>query len=133
MHTIVVDEYGGLRGLVTLEDIIEEIFGDINDEFDEETPLGYRREDDHTVVFEGKMPLTDVCRVLNIDITTFEAVQGESESLGGLLLELFSRLPKAGDETTYNGFVFQVLAADDKRINEVRVRKVMVPVEQAQP
>ena len=120
---IVVDEYGGTRGLVTLEDIIEEIFGDINDEFDEEAPDGYRREDDRTVVFEGKVLLTDVCRVLNVDATTFETVQGESESLGGLLLELFNRLPKPGDETSYAGFHFLVLSADDKRINEVRVVK----------
>lgn len=120
---IVVDEYGGTRGLVTLEDIIEEIFGDINDEFDEETPEGYRREDERTVVFEGKVPLTDVCRVLNVDSMTFEAVQGDSESLGGLLLELFSRLPKPGDETAYAGFRFVILSADDKRINEVRVTR----------
>jgi gliding motility-associated protein GldE len=120
---IVVDEYGGTRGLVTLEDIIEEIFGEINDEFDDETPVGYRREDDRTVVFEGKIPLTDVCRVLNVDANTFEAVQGDSESLGGLLLELFNRLPKPGDETMYGGFTFHVLSADDKRINEVRVVK----------
>jgi putative hemolysin len=124
---IVVDEYGGTRGLVTLEDIIEEIFGDINDEFDDETPVGYRREDERTVVFEGKIPLTDVCRVLNVDATTFETMQGDSESLGGLLLELFSRLPKAGDETTYAGFSFHVLSADDKRINEVRVVKTVEP------
>lgn len=121
---IVVDEYGGTRGLVTLEDIIEEIFGEINDEFDDETPLGYRREDDQTVVIEGKMLLTDVCRLLNVDATTFETAQGDSESLGGLLLELFSRLPQAGNQTTYAGFLFEVLAADDKRINEVRVRKL---------
>ncbi len=124
---IVVDEYGGTRGLVTLEDIIEEIFGDINDEFDDETPDGYRREDERTVVFEGKIPLTDVCRVLNVEATTFETMQGDSESLGGLLLELFSRLPKAGDETTYAGFMFHVLSADDKRINEVRVVKMTEP------
>ncbi|GAB3738464.1 gliding motility-associated protein GldE [Spirosoma lituiforme] len=120
---MVVDEYGGTRGLVTLEDIIEEIFGEINDEFDDETPVGYRREDDQTVVFEGKMPLTDVCRILNVDATTFEAVQGDSESLGGLLLELFNRLPKPDEEIRHAGFVFHVLAADDKRINEVRVKK----------
>ena len=120
---IVVDEYGGTRGLVTLEDIIEEIFGDINDEFDDEIPSGYRREDEQTVVFEGKMLITDVCRVLNVDATTFETVQGDSESLGGLLLELFNRLPKVGDETTFADFTFSVLSADDKRINEVRVRK----------
>ncbi|GAB2604797.1 gliding motility-associated protein GldE [Spirosoma areae] len=121
---IVVDEYGGTRGLITLEDIIEEIFGDINDEFDDEIPVGYRREDDRTVVFEGKMLLTDVCRILAIDTTTFEAMQGDSESLGGLMLELFSRLPKAGDRITYAGFLFVVLSADDKRIHEVRVQKI---------
>jgi putative hemolysin len=119
---IVVDEYGGTRGLVTLEDIIEEIFGDINDEFDDDTAVGYRREDARTVVFEGKMSISDVCRVLNVEATTFEAVQGDSESLGGLLLELFKKLPQAGEETNYEGFIFQVLSADDKRINEVRVR-----------
>ena len=121
---IVVDEYGGTRGLVTLEDIIEEIFGDINDEFDDETPDGYRREDAQTVVFEGKMSLNDVCRVLNIDANTFEAVQGDSESLGGLLLELFRKLPEAGEEITCEGFTFQIISADDKRINEVRVRQI---------
>lgn len=120
---VVVDEYGGTRGLITLEDIIEEIFGEINDEFDDEAPDGYRREDERTVVFEGKVPITDVCRVLNVDTTTFETVQGDSESLGGLLLELFSHLPKPGEQTTYAGFTFQVLSADDKRINEVRVTR----------
>ena len=118
---IVVDEYGGTRGLVTLEDIIEEIFGDINDEFDEETPASYRRIDEHTVVFEGRTPLTDVCRVLDVDSTAFDQVRGDSESLGGLLLELFGRLPKAGDEITFDDYSFHVLAADDKRISEVRV------------
>lgn len=121
---IVVDEYGGTRGLVTLEDIIEEIFGDINDEFDDETPEGYQREDERTVVFEGKTPLTDVCRVLNVDATTFETIQGDSESLGGLLLELFGRLPTTGDESEYAGFNFAVTDADDKRINAVRVTKL---------
>ncbi len=118
---IVVDEYGGTRGLVTLEDIIEEIFGDINDEFDEETPTGYRRVDEQTVIFEGRTPLTDVCRVLDVDPTAFDEVRGDSESLGGLLLELFSRLPKTGEEITFDDFNFHVLAADDKRISEVRV------------
>jgi putative hemolysin len=118
---VVVDEYGGTRGLVTLEDIIEEIFGDIDDEFDEETPKNYRRIDDQTVIFEGRTPLTDVCRALDIDPTAFDTVRGDSESLGGLLLELFSRLPETGDEITFEDFTFHVLDADDKRIREVRV------------
>ncbi|GAA4458609.1 gliding motility-associated protein GldE [Nibrella saemangeumensis] len=118
---IVVDEYGGTRGLITLEDIIEEIFGDINDEFDDETPENYRRLDDRTVVIEGKVPLSDVCRILDVDPTVFEDVRGDSESLGGLLLELFNRLPTSGEEITYENFTFHVLNADDKRINEVRI------------
>ncbi|KAB7728751.1 gliding motility-associated protein GldE [Rudanella paleaurantiibacter] len=121
---IVVDEYGGTRGLVTLEDIIEEIFGDINDEFDDDTPAGFRRIDDHTVVVEGKLPLTDVCRVLDVDATTFDDVRGDSESLGGLLLELFSRLPQPGEEVQYGQFHFHVLSADNKRINEVRITEM---------
>lgn len=118
---IVVDEYGGTCGLITLEDIIEEIFGDINDEFDDESPANYRRLDERTVVVEGKVPLADVCRILDIDPTVFEEVRGESESLGGLLLELFNRLPASGEEVTYEGFTFYVLSADDKRIHEVRI------------
>lgn len=118
---IVVDEYGGTRGLVTLEDIIEEIFGDINDEFDDETPTGFKRIDEHTVLVEGKLPLTDVCRVLDVDATTFDDVRGDSESLGGLLLELFSRLPESGEEVRYEQFLFHVVSADNKRINEVRI------------
>ena len=125
---IVVDEYGGTRGLVTLEDIIEEIFGDINDEFDDDTPDGYRREDEQTVVFEGKTSVPDMCRVLNIEPNTFETVQGDSESVGGLLLELFSRLPQSDEHIVYGGFLFEVLAADDKRIYEVRVTKTDSPV-----
>lgn len=118
---IVVDEYGGTRGLITLEDIIEEIFGDINDEFDDETPSGFQRVDAHTVIAEGKLLLTDVCRVLDVDVTTFDTVRGDSESLGGLLLELFNRLPESGEEVHYEQFRFHVLSADNKRINEVRI------------
>ncbi|TAE32298.1 MAG: gliding motility-associated protein GldE [Cytophagales bacterium] len=126
---IVVDEYGGTRGLVTLEDIIEEIFGDINDEFDDETPTGFRRIDPHTIIAEGKLPLTDVCRALDVDATTFDDIRGDSESLGGLLLELFSRLPQTGDEVNFEQFQFHVLSADNKRINEVQITELSDPAE----
>ncbi|GAB3904635.1 gliding motility-associated protein GldE [Larkinella knui] len=118
---IVVDEYGGTRGLITLEDIIEEIFGDINDEFDEEDPIPFQRIDEQTIRVEGKLLLTDVCRVLHVDITYFDEVKGESESLGGLLLELFTRVPETGQEVSYGEFTFKVLSADDKRIQNVEI------------
>lgn len=124
---IVVDEYGGTRGLITLEDIIEEIFGDINDEFDEEEPIPFQRVDDRTIRVEGKILLTDICRVLQVDITYFDEVKGESESLGGLLLELFTRVPQTGQEVSYGEFTFKVLSADDKRIQHVEIVRQETP------
>ena len=117
---IVVNEYGETEGLVTLEDIIEEIVGDIKDEFDEEE-LGYTKLDEFTFVFEGKTSLTDVCKALDIDLPLFDKVRGDSESLGGLLLELFGRLPKSNEEVMFEDFTFRVLSADQKRIKKVRI------------
>jgi gliding motility-associated protein GldE len=117
---IVVDEYGGTAGIVTLEDLIEEIIGDINDEFDE-VNIGYQKIDDHTFVFEGKISIHDLCKALEVDSTMFDDVKGESESLGGLILELHSALPKAGDQVVFDRFTFTVLSVDKKRITRVRV------------
>jgi putative hemolysin len=118
---IVVDEYGGTSGLITLEDIIEEIFGDINDEYDEEEEINFTKVDDKTYVFEGKAATSDFCRVLALDTDYFEEVKGNSESLAGLLLELFSRLPRTGDQVTFRDLTFKVQSADKRRIKKVRV------------
>lgn len=117
---IVVDEYGGTSGLITLEDIIEEIVGEINDEFDEED-VAYNKLDETTYVFEGKTSLNDFCKVIGIDSSLFEPVKGESESLGGLLLEINNKLPRAGEKIYFDRFVFTVVSVDLKRIKRVRV------------
>ncbi|MBL7848003.1 MAG: gliding motility-associated protein GldE [Cyclobacteriaceae bacterium] len=118
---IVADEYGGTSGLVTLEDLIEEIIGEINDEFDEVASL-YQKVDDKTYVYEGKISLHDFCKTLDLEPQYFDEVKGESESLGGLLLELSKSMPAAGDTVKHDRFTFTVLNVDEKRIKRVRVQ-----------
>ena len=124
MHlSLVIDEYGGVSGLVTLEDIIEEIVGDIKDEFDFEEDFYYKKIDSNTFLFDGKTSLNDLCKVLNIHKDFFDASKGESESLGGLILELNSKIPSVGDKIKFDNFIFTIMSVDNKRIKRVRVFK----------
>ncbi|MFT3884949.1 MAG: gliding motility-associated protein GldE [Flavobacteriales bacterium] len=117
---IVVDEYGGTSGIITLEDVIEEIVGDITDEYDDED-LIYSKLDDHTYVFEGRASLTDVYRVLGIDGQVFEEHKGDSGTLGGFVLELTGRIPQKGERVSLRNFTFTVESADNKRVRRVKV------------
>lgn len=120
---IVVDEYGGTSGLVTLEDLIEEIIGEINDEFDDTDDIFFQELDNDTFIFEGKVSLNDFCKKLDLDPQLFEEVKGESESLGGLLLELNSKLPKNGTKIKFEDFEFTVLSVDARKIKKVKVHQ----------
>lgn len=118
---IVVDEYGGTSGLITMEDVIEEIVGEINDEFDEDEGIAYNKLDPRTYIFEGKTSLNDFYKVTGEDPGIFDEVKRESESLGGLLLELNTKLPNAGEKISFNHILFTVVAVDQRRIKRIRV------------
>ena len=118
---IVVDEYGGSSGIVTLEDILEEIIGDIRDEFDEEEEVDYEKLDDFNYIFEGKTLLKDACRVTGIDEAVFESVRGDADSVAGLLLEILGVMPRKGTEVTHEAYTFRIVAANERRIERVRI------------
>jgi gliding motility-associated protein GldE len=117
---IVVDEFGGTSGIVTLEDILEEIVGEINDEYDEEE-RNFIRIGANTYIFEGKTLLSDFYKVLKLDDDTFEAIEGDADTLAGLMLELKGDFPAIHEKLVYNNFTFEILELDERRISKVKV------------
>jgi putative hemolysin len=117
---IVVDEFGGTSGIVTLEDVLEEIIGDIKDEFDEEESVNKQAEDG-SYNFEGRTMISTVCKTMHLPIDTFDSVRGESDSLAGLILELAGEIPKVGDVIPCGDFEFTIIDAEQSRIKKVKV------------
>ena len=117
---IVVDEYGGTSGIVTLEDILEEIVGEINDEYDEEEKF-YTRLNRNTYVFEGKTLMSDFCKILEIDDEEFSDVEGDADTLAGLMLELKGDFPVIHEKLEYKNYLFEILEIEERRISKVKV------------
>ena len=117
---IMVDEYGGTSGIVTLEDVLEEIVGEISDEFDsEEDEIAYTKIDNNNYLFEGKILLNDFCKILNIEDRLFEYIKGDSETLAGLILEIEGRIPPVNASTKFLNFEFIIKKVSNRRIEEI--------------
>ena len=124
MHiAIIVDEYGGSAGIVTLEDIMEEVVGDIRDEFDEDQEVDYIQIGKDNYIFEGKTLLNDVCRIIGEDTSIFDEEKGEADSLAGLILEITGVIPKQEKEITVGKTLLKVISVNKRRIEKINVRK----------
>ncbi len=122
MHIgIVVDEYGGTSGLVTLEDIMEEVIGEIKDEFDDELEVLFEKKSETEYVFDGKTMINDMCKILNIETEIFMDIRGDADSVAGLFLEMFGQLPKKNTEVKFHQYIFKVVAVNKTRIEKIQI------------
>ncbi|HCD68551.1 MAG TPA: hypothetical protein DEQ56_08750 [Bacteroidetes bacterium] len=119
---IVVDEYGGTKGIVTMEDILEEVFGEIKDEFDDIDEISFTKIDELTYQFEGKTPLLELCKILNFTNDYFEKVRGDADTIGGLLMEIEGKIPNKGTKIILDTLSFTIIAADNRRIKRVQLK-----------
>ena len=115
-----VDEFGGTSGIVTLEDILEEIVGEINDEYDDEEK-NYTRLNKNTYIFEGKTLLSDFCRILEVSDEEFAEVEGDADTVAGLLLEIKGDFPVIHEKLEYRNYLFEIMELEERRISRVKV------------
>ena len=120
---IVVDEYGGSSGIVTLEDVMEEVIGDIKDEFDEVEDVDYVKLTENNFIFEGKSLLNDVCRIIGVDTDYFDEMKGESDSLAGLIIEMVGYIPKVETEIEYEDVMLKIISVSSRRIEKIHLSK----------
>ncbi len=118
---IVVDEYGGSSGIVTLEDVMEEVIGEIRDEFDTQREIDYQKLNAYTYIFEGKTMLHDISKLVDLDMSVFDEVKGEADSIAGLILEMVGFIPGKGKTITFKKYTFEIMASSRKRIEKIKM------------